>query len=154
VLVLVLDGSAPLESEDETLLRDTEGRLRVVALNKSDLPDACYLGGAAQVGDAVRLSALTGNGLEELVRAIACKIGAAEASEAPSISNVRHLDVLERAAKSLEEAQDALAGLGRAPEELILSHISATRQALEELTGQRTSEDVLNEIFKRFCVGK
>jgi tRNA modification GTPase len=65
---------------------------------------------------------------------------------------VRHVALLERARESLSRAQDR-AAMG-APEEIVLVDLSDARGALEEITGARTSEDVLKHIFATFCVGK
>ena len=70
----------------------------------------------------------------------------------PAISNVRHLDLVDRAIASLDRAVAALdAG---ATEELVLADLGAARRALEELTGTRTADDLLRHIFEKFCVGK
>ena len=72
--------------------------------------------------------------------------------DVPSISNVRHLDLVDRAADSLQAAMYGIdAGV---TEELILTDLGAARRALEELTGRRTPEDLLRHIFERFCIGK
>jgi tRNA modification GTPase len=72
--------------------------------------------------------------------------------DAPAISNVRHLALVARARASTARAA-ALAESG-ASEEVLLVEIAEARHALEELTGQKTDDDLLRHVFERFCVGK
>jgi len=66
------------------------------------------------------------------------------------MTNVRHIALVERAAGALRRARDA-AG---APEEFVLADLQDARGALEEITGRRTTEDLLAHVFARFCIGK
>ena len=102
----------------------------------------------------LEVSAKDGRGVDAIIRAIARKLNTEEASEAPIISNVRHLELLERAKASLGETLKALEEQGQMPEEMLLSDLAQTRAALEELTGRRSTEELLEEIFSKFCIGK
>ena len=153
VLVVVLDGSEPLRTDDRALLDRSRGKSRVVAINKCDLAPAWT---RAELPDgaapAVSVSAATGEGLEHLREAVLDALGVGDVRDAAAITNLRHLDLLDRAAVSLERAREA-AGAAQ-PEELVLSDLHDARAALEEVTGKRSSDDLLNEIFSRFCIGK
>ena len=72
--------------------------------------------------------------------------------DVPAITNVRHVDLLTSARAALDRA----AGAARTgtPEEFVLADLNEARRRLEEVTGARTSDDVLHEIFARFCIGK
>jgi tRNA modification GTPase len=155
LVLVVLDRSSALEKEDKELLSGTEGRVRIVASNKADLAPSWSRSDAPVREDetVLEVSALTGSGLDSLAGAIARALGSTSVGEAPAIGNARHLRLLERAAGSLRELRGRLE-VGRMPEELVLVHLRECRDALEELTGRRTAEDVLEEIFSRFCVGK
>jgi tRNA modification GTPase len=73
----------------------------------------------------------------------------------PAITNLRHLALLERAHEALSRARAAAgAGGDTLPEEFVLADLQDARAALEEISGRRTSEDVLSHIFSRFCIGK
>ena len=152
VSVVVLDRSTPLEPMDEELLSATAGTPRVVIVNKCDLPavwSLADLGGGA----ATEVSLLTGAGTETIRPAVRSALGETEpARDTPAISNVRHIDLLERARAALSDAA-ARAAEG-APEEIVLADMQQARAALEEVTGRRTPEDVLAHIFQRFCIGK
>lgn len=89
----------------------------------------------------------------ELRRRIARVLtGGDQMRDTPAISNIRHLNLVERAAAAIADARDTLSAGGT--EEIVLVDLTAARQALEELTGRTTSEDVLRHVFSRFCVGK
>jgi tRNA modification GTPase len=153
-VLLVLDGSEALTGEDLSLLDDTRGRQRLVVVNKRDLPSQIRL--PAGIGDeVVPLSALRGEGVDELRRELARTLLGSDRSETAGISNIRHIESLTRSRDALARAIAAVDdALGQLPEEFLLSELAEVRQALEEITGKRTTDELLEEIFSRFCVGK
>ena len=73
----------------------------------------------------------------------------------PEISNVRHIALVQRAQDALERARAALGREGGAlSEEFVLADLQEARAALEEITGRRSTDDLLSHIFSRFCLGK
>jgi tRNA modification GTPase len=149
--LVVLDGSRPLTRDDLRLLEETAFSARVIAVNKVDLPAAWPASDLA--ASVVRVSARTGAGLDGLRRAIVESIGGREADrDVPAITNLRHIDLLARAGAAVERA--ATAAIDGVPEEFVLSDAHEARGLLEEITGARTPDDVLGEIFGRFCIGK
>ena len=75
--------------------------------------------------------------------------------EAVIISNVRHIDLLGRSAEVLRGVAGGDGGrAGSVPDEILLSDLRRAADLLQEVTGERTTDDLLNEIFSRFCVGK
>ena len=155
LLVLVLDGSEPLAVEDMQLLAETADRPRIVVSNKSDLSAAGNdVGAAVAPGEVVSVSAKTGAGMEELRRGIARALtGDERLRDEATISNVRHIGLVEEARVRLSAAQQAVGG-GETPEEFILADLQAARAKLEEIGGARTTEDLLRHIFQKFCIGK
>ena len=148
LLLLVLDGSEPLTGEDEHLLSRTVDRRRVVVANKSDLRVAI------DRQTDVRVSARTGTGADELRRAIVRELTGEESLRDPAaISNMRHITLLEQARTRLVAARE-LVEVGETPEEFVLADLQAARAFLEEVVGTRTSEELLQHIFAKFCVGK
>jgi len=120
---------------------------RVVhVFNKSDLASAPDTPGTV-------LSALTGNGLAELRQTLLGLAGWHAQPEGLFIARARHVDALQRTRAHLDAAQSQAASaepaLDLLAEELRLAH-----NALSEITGQFTSDDLLGEIFSRFCIGK
>lgn len=147
LVLVVLDRSRASTAEDRDLLAETAVQPRVVVLNKSDLPGVITEAGVA-------ISARTGAGLDDLIAAIANEL-AAEVSgprDQPAVSNVRHTVLLERARAALLCATEALAA--EVSEEFPLLDLQDAGQALQEITGRRTSDDLLHHIFAKFCIGK
>lgn len=152
--LVVLDRSVPLAGDDRDVLRETASSPRVVVVNKIDRPAAWSPPVALPPGgDAVEVSALTGEGFgrlrEDLRRVLA---GETATRETPMVANIRHIELLERAGSALGAA--AAAAERGAAEEFVLEDLQRARRALEELTGKRTPDDVLEHIFERFCIGK
>ena len=104
----------------------------------------------------VLVSLKTGAGLSELRAAMREALDVAEPlRDAPMVTNVRHETLLRQAREALARAMANLEEAGEsASEELVLADLADARGALEEVTGKRTAEDVLQRIFERFCVGK
>ncbi len=153
VVVVVLDRSRPLTGDDRELLMATANAVRVIVANKIDLEPAWATDTSDMRGlSVVSVSAKTGEGVDALRLAIS-RAGQAEPTrDVPAISNVRHVDLLTRAREALERACQA-ARVER-PEEFVLADLEDARVLLEDVTGRRTSDDVLQAIFERFCIGK
>lgn len=150
--LVVVDGSTALSADDQRLVAGT-GTPRLVVVSKSDLPEAWNVTGVAPAEETVRVSALTGEGLDRLRECVvAALVGRDELRDAPAISNVRHLALVDAARDAVDRAGAAVAS--GVTEELVLTDLAAARHALEEITGRRTPEDLLEHIFARFCVGK
>jgi tRNA modification GTPase len=80
---------------------------------------------------------------------------AATERDSAAVTNVRHAALLETARQALRRASEAVDNPGGpVAEEFVLTDLQDARAALEEVTGQRTSEDLLRHIFSRFCIGK
>ncbi len=152
IVIVVLDRSRPLLHQDQQLLDVTRDRPRVVVVNKSDLPRALS---AEEVSpwQPVELSAKTGAGFDALLEAITARLSSGESlRDTPALTNVRHARLLERAKTSLQQA--ALSLESRVSEEFPLLDLQEANAALEEITGKRTTDDLLRHIFERFCIGK
>lgn len=154
LLILVLDRSEPLCAEDQQLLAQTEGQRRIVVANKGDLPAAFDVATEGGAGHPVSVSAKTGAGADELRRGIVRVLTGSDTLRDPAaLSNVRHIALVEQARASLVSAEQAV-GTGATPEEFVLVDLQAARARLEEIVGARTSEDLLQHIFEKFCIGK
>lgn len=150
LVLVVLDRSRPLTDDDRALLDATASRSRVVVVNKLDLDPAA---GFTAPEKAVEISATTGAGIDRLIEAVAAALNAEEPlRDHPHITNVRHIVLLERAREALDRATAALAD--RVSEEFPLLDLQDAAHALQEITGRRTSDDLLQHIFERFCIGK
>jgi tRNA modification GTPase len=148
LIVVVLDVAEALTNEDARLLNESASRARVVVANKADQPAAW------RRDEAVLVSATMGDGLDGLRRAMIDALGGGEPRrDSPAISNVRHATLLERTRRHLAHAREAVLEAGT-PEEFLLADLHAARVSLGEVVGAHTSEDVLQHIFERFCIGK
>ena len=129
----------------------------VVVLNKMDLPGKVSLDKIKELLPAspiVSTSALYKTGFEELKEVVVSSLitHTRPQPSSPMISNLRHKLVLE---KVLTFAQSAREGLQKGiPPEFIASDLQSVLHHLGEMTGQTTPEDVLEQIFSRFCIGK
>lgn len=155
LVVVVLDGSEPLTDEDRTLVTD-RSRERIVVVSKADLPRAWSDEAVATGNDggAIVVSALTGEGMPALRRAVVTRLtgGAEPPRDVPAISNVRHLALVDDARDAVGRAREAASAGGT--EELVLAELSAARSALDAVVGRKSPEDLLRHIFGRFCIGK
>ena len=150
--IVVLDRSRPLSQDDRELLDATASRPRIVAVNKSDLPHELHMELLGPL-NPVELSVRTGAGIGQLIEGIANVLSSADSlRDAPAITNVRHSVLLERARESLGRACSALES--EVSEEFPLLDLQEASAALQEVTGKRTSDDLLCHIFERFCIGK
>jgi len=148
--VLVVVDASSEEDFDAALLETLEGRPWLVARNKTDLtqkpnedfPDAIV----------VSTSAITGAGIAELRQQILQMAGASGAASGATLTNLRQRDAVAQAMESLQRA-DAAAAL-HTPQEMVLLDLYEALRALDTLTGQTTPDDVLNQIFSTFCIGK
>ena len=152
VRVLVLDGSSPMKEEDVQALGGLAPHLLV--LSKGDLPPV--LSGqevAGRFGDVPQISvcAPRGEGLEELRRALLAFVPEM-GTESGALTQARHVEAAQRACASLLEAASALEAA--MPLDLAAVDLSAALDTLGEITGETMKEQVISEVFSRFCVGK
>ena len=145
------NGSDPLYAKLEQIC----GKLGISVIkvwNKLDI----YRSGAPsgyEGGSAFYVSALSGEGIESLRTGLLKAVLASNVGEASVVvTSARHRDALSRARKSLEYALDTLRS-GKSGEFVALD-LRAGLNALGEITGEITSEDILNNIFSKFCIGK
>jgi tRNA modification GTPase len=125
-------------------------------VNKTDLAAAWTTLPDPSLGDRVDVSVRTGDGIDTLARRIVASLtGAAALKDEPLVTNVRHATLLEQARAALMRARQSLVDSGGAiPEEFVLVDLQEAQERLQEITGRRTSEDLLRHIFARFCIGK
>jgi tRNA modification GTPase len=146
ILLLLVDARAGVTAADEAIAAKLPQRLtRIVVHNKTDLT-----GRAVGVeDDAVFLSARTGEGVDGLRRRLLDAAGWQAASGGAFIARERHVAALRRASDRLAASSALLDRPELFAEELRLAQI-----ALAEITGEFTADDLLGEIFSRFCIGK
>jgi tRNA modification GTPase len=160
-LIVVADGTEGVKRDD--LLAEVgmlrKSQLCLVAHNKVDLlPPEARAPRHFQIGEnravEVWISAKTGEGVDRMKEElVALLIGSRGAGEGRFyLTNRRHKDAIERSRKSLETALSSLDG--GATNEFVAFDVREAVDALSEITGEVTSEEILNSIFGRFCIGK
>lgn len=153
--IVVLDRSRDLECGDRALMAESPSEPQLIVINKIDLPAAWTREAIEPSKHVVEISLKTGDGLSQVRSALAAALEVEEPlKEVPVVTNVRHIALLDRAKDSVDRALAALARNEALSEEFVLADLSDARHALEEITGARTSDDLLHHIFSRFCVGK
>ncbi len=147
-VLVVVDGSSPLDETDTEILNETAGFRRLVVSNKSDISDR------VRAGD-LSVSAKTGAGFDRMRTELVRVLDVEPARDQPAITNLRHARLVQTAHDALGRARAALVERGRSvSEEFVLADLQHARNALEEISGRRAPEDLLAHIFARFCIGK
>jgi tRNA modification GTPase len=152
-LLLVVDHRTGLDEADrEIIARLPAGVAPIVVHNKIDLGSDASILPSEQNLLHVRLSAKTGAGVEALEAALKACVGYEPEDGGNFIARRRHLDALARAAEAVDAAEQVLRV--RRAGELAAEELRLAQQAMGEITGEVTSDDILGEIFSRFCIGK
>ena len=156
LLLFILDNSLPLFEEDRFIYRNLPSVPYVIVLNKIDLPAQLCIEKEPMFEAAIpiaRVSALTGKGLEDLEGIICGALRAEPANEEDAlIINERHQSLLERARDFLKRAADAFRN--GVPDELAMMDMREAHKAIADIIGDEIDEEVLDQIFSRFCIGK
>jgi len=157
IALMVIDGSCPLENGDWEIEQLVQSKLGLLVINKNDLPTAQtieppsnFYAGAVRV----RISALENKGVDELEKGIMELVlgGSVTLADTPMVSNPRHKALIQQA---LEHTQAAIAGqqAGLTPD-LVSIDVREAVESLGEITGETVTEDLLDTIFSKFCIGK
>jgi tRNA modification GTPase len=151
LILYVTTAQDGITAEDAEMLERLTDKKLLLIFNKSD---ETVGGGATPHGLNVSISALTGEGLDNLYTAIAALYasGEIEADDADLITSARHADLLEKTVTALEAAIAQLAD-GQ-PEDLISISLRTAYLSLGEILGEQVHDDIVERIFAEFCVGK
>jgi tRNA modification GTPase len=154
IVLHVWDSSRPYSTADRRISEMSRGKSLAHVLNKSDLPSRLRLPRDLAIEECVRVSALTGTGLDALrdrlvSLAYSGNVGSVDVDVA---INERHTSLLEAAYKYLTQAQHMLAAAE--PLEIISQHLRGSLDAMGEVVGKTSTEDLLDRIFSTFCIGK
>ncbi len=152
LVLVVVDASHGVTSEDAELLRQAENRPVIVVGNKCDLGTSDQW--SVVSGQRALTSALTGQGIGELRAEILRHIGGVAGTQAESgfLTNIRHQGLIQDSLAALDAAKTAVAG--KIPHEMLLLDFYNALRPLDAITGATTTDDILNLIFSTFCIGK
>ena len=153
LVLIVLDASQPLTADDAELLSQVELRSAIVVENKVDVSSSEFAVPGSQ-HKRVKTSALAGTGIEELRAEILRHIGgeAGQQAESGFLTNLRHQSLVRDSLGALDAAEAAVRT--NVPHEMLLMDLYGSLRPLDEITGATTTDDILNLIFSRFCIGK
>jgi tRNA modification GTPase len=157
LVLLVLNFAEPLHEEDRRLISMIQGYTAVVIVNKIDLPQRLDLEEVRSlIGDRplITTSLKEERGIEELEEAIAnlFLLGKVDITEGTYVSNARHIHLLERAKASI---QDVIQGIDAGmPLDMVEIDMKNAWQYLGEVIGEAIAEDLIDQIFSQFCLGK
>ena len=146
LVLLVLEGSQPLTQEDYELLELSKDTQRIIVINKKDQ-------GEIKDIDGIAISAKN-HDIEPLIQKIKAmfELGQITSSQDDILANARQIQLLEKANQSLKNAIQAMQEY--VPTDLIVTDLYESWESLKEILGERAKEDLLDELFKRFCIGK
>lgn len=151
LVIAVVDGSVELTDEDREIISAAERAPKgIIVLSKRDL--GVNSGAVDTRLPVAELSSVTGEGIEELEKAISAMFPVPPVPAGEILTNSRHAEAVKRALDYLEAALEAM-NLGMTPD-IVLTETEGAMAALGELNGRTVREDVTNRIFQRFCVGK
>lgn len=146
LVLLVIDGSQSLSSEDMQLLELTEDATRIIVLNKADQGTKVDLDGIVISAKDNQISTLT----EEIKKMF--ESGKIIDNNDHILTNARQTMLLQRASQALKQAVEAMEMM--IPTDLIVTDLYECWNNLKEILGEKAKEDLLDELFKRFCIGK
>lgn len=146
LVILVIDGSQSLTTEDEELLELSKDTQRIIVINKKDQ-------GLLNHIEGISISAKD-NDIQPLIDKIQSmfELGKITSGQEDILANARQIQLLERANQSLDNAIVAMKN--QIPTDLIVTDLYDSWESLKEILGERAKEDLLDELFKRFCIGK
>ena len=146
LVLFVYDASKGMDDDDKEILGLLKDKKYILIANKSDL------GTEKKEENSLCLSALNGNGIVELKQELTKKVCDINPDSLEFVTNTRQQECLRKARNSIEQA--LLASQLRELQDLISIDVKSAILALDELTGELITDDILNNIFDHFCIGK
>ena len=158
LVLLVLDAARGLTNEDKAIIESIGEKKSIILLNKVDVKEIKIEKSKVERfspgSPLLWISAEQGTGLIELEETIVNMVlgGQAASSEAVLVSSVRHKQALEKASAHLSEAVNGI--LGKLPLDMVSIDLRSAWEALGDITGSTSTEELLDRIFADFCIGK
>ncbi len=155
LVIVLFDGSKPLSPDDRMLIKRVKNKLSLAVINKIDLRskiDDNFI--AANFKRMIKISAKKMRNIDLLENAVAELVYKGHCSPADSVivSNIRHIEKIKKTRKLVAESLDSLDN--KVSIEFIAQDIKDAIGYLDDILGRRLSEDLLDKIFSRFCIGK
>lgn len=156
-VIFIMDGSRDISGEDEDIARHLEGKKALVLINKSDLDRAFDNDRVTELlpdAEIIETSLIKGTGIEEIEDFIEKLVYGGEIAQKEStmVNNVRHIELLQKGRDSLRDALNmTLAGEAL---DFIEVDVRNAYEVLGDIIGETVSDDIIDEVFSRFCLGK
>ena len=157
LVISIFDGTKDLEDEDYKILELIKDKKAIILLNKMDIKESNL-----QINEkikqlnkkVIKISAKTGQNLEELYKTISemYRINEIEINDGDILTNIRHKNQIDEAIRSIEEVKSTIEN--HMPVDIIEIYLKQVLMDLGKITGDDISEDIINEIFSKFCLGK
>lgn len=157
LIIAIFDSSKDLEEEDIEILNLIKGKKSIILLNKSDLNSKINENDGRFTSiteNILRISALNKYGIDELYEKIAelFNLNEINLDNEILITNIRHKNIISKSLENVNKAKEALEI--NMPIDIITIYIKEILEDLGEITGEVVTEDIINEIFSKFCLGK
>lgn len=157
LIIAIFDATKELKAEDKEILNMIKDKNAIIVLNKEDLNNNC-LDNEKKILSSnkkiIKISALKRTGIEEIYEEIAnlFNINKLQVEDGFFITNIRHKNSIQNAKKKLEKSKQTM--IDNMPIDIISIDIKDALEELGKITGDSVSEDIIKEIFKKFCLGK
>ena len=157
LVIAIIDSSKELSKEDIEILEFIKDKKAIILLNKMDLEIKIKHEDILKIvedKEILQISALNKAGIEKIFETISkmYKFNEIEIDDSITITNNRHKMAINNMLKSVEKAEESIKN--RMPIDVVTIHITDILSEIGKITGESVSEDIINEIFKKFCLGK
>ena len=154
LVIAIFDSSKELTEEDIEILKLIENKKSIILLNKNDLNPVISEKLKKASKNILKISALNKTGIDELYEKISelFNLNEINLDNDILITNVRHKNIISKSLENVKKANEALNM--NMPIDIITIYIKEILEDLGEITGEVVTEDIINEIFSKFCLGK
>ena len=153
LIIAIFDGSKKIEKEDNEILKLINDKNSIIILNKIDLGNPIFEINKIDK-PVIKISAKTGYGIENLYSEIVrmFEINEVEINNCEIITNVRHKNQIRKAVNNIDDAIDSIKN--NMPIDIVSINIRDCLSDLVDITGENVTDDIINKIFSKFCLGK
>ncbi len=157
LIIAIFDSSSELTDEDKEILKIIKEKKSIILLNKTDLKPVITAQNEEFKNleqNIIKISALKREGIEEVKEKIIkmFKLKEIELDNEIVITNLRHKNLISKAIKNIEKAEETIKN--QMPIDIVSINIKDILENLNTITGEEVSEEIINEIFSKFCLGK
>ena len=154
LILAIFDSSEELTEEDQEILNLIQNKKALVLLNKIDISNNNIEINNVDNNYVIRISAKTGEGIPELYSKIEemFNLNEIENDNSYTVTNIRHKDLISKSIESINEAKESV--INGMPVDITSINITNALEHLGEITGNNVTDDILQTIFSKFCLGK